>query len=192
MEAAEAVARVIRARRSVRGFEERPVPRGLIEECLELATWAPSAFNRQQWHFVVMGGASKDRLAEISGRSFPHIEEAVKQTFPGRDDVVQNVRQFFRTLGGAPVVVLAFCTAKNPNVADIESVAAACQNLLLAAQARGLGACWMGGPVYLEGEIKALAGRPDDRLVAVVPLGWPAVEPKAPPRKEGAWSFKDI
>lgn len=42
-------------RRTVRQFSERPVPRGLIEECLLVAGSAPSGANMQPWHFVVVG-----------------------------------------------------------------------------------------------------------------------------------------
>jgi nitroreductase len=53
---------VIRSRRSIRGFLDKPVPRALIEEILELAMRAPSSMNTQPWHFHVVAGAVLDRV----------------------------------------------------------------------------------------------------------------------------------
>ena len=45
---------VIKNRRSVRKYREKPVPRELLEELMEAACWAPSADNAQPWYFVVL------------------------------------------------------------------------------------------------------------------------------------------
>jgi nitroreductase len=63
------------------------------------------------------------------------------------------------------------------------SVAAALTQLLLAAHALGLGACWMTGPLVAAAELRALLAVPDGwELAALVPLGYPAEQP-APPRR---------
>ena len=71
--AAELAAELER-RRSVRHFSSRPVPRGLIEDCLRAANSAPSGANRQPWHFVVVGDAEIKRriraAAEEEERDF--------------------------------------------------------------------------------------------------------------------------
>ncbi len=46
----------IAARRSIRGFQDKPVPRALIEQVLQAAVQAPSGKNRQPWRFVVVEG----------------------------------------------------------------------------------------------------------------------------------------
>jgi nitroreductase len=174
---------IIRGRRSVRRYRPDPVPRKLIEEVLELAQWAPSAINRQQWHFVVVEGPARERLAEICGRSVEPLVPHIEQAFPNRPDVVGNLRSFFRTLGGAPVVIVAFCTASNPEDSDIQSVAAAVQTLLLAAHSKGLGTCWMTGPRFKEPEVNALCGMEGSKLIAVIPMGYPDERPKPAPRQ---------
>ena len=177
------IAELIRTRRSVRHYKPDPVPPELLSEVLELAQWAPSAMNRQPWHFVVIEGAARGPVAAECGKSFGAIEERLKASFAERPDMVERVRAFFRTLGGAPTLILAYCTAKPPHESDLESVAAAIQNLLLAAWARGLGTCWMGGPAYREAEINALCGMEGAKLVAVIPIGYPDETPKPPPRQ---------
>src|SRR5690606_23859499 len=53
---------VVRGRRSIRGFQKRPVPRALIREILELAMRAPSSLNTQPWNFYVVTGEVLDRI----------------------------------------------------------------------------------------------------------------------------------
>ncbi|HXZ36796.1 MAG TPA: nitroreductase family protein, partial [Thermodesulfobacteriota bacterium] len=56
MELAEA----IKGRRSIRKFKAQPVPREKLEKILELAMWAPSGMNRQDWYFVVVQGPKRE------------------------------------------------------------------------------------------------------------------------------------
>ncbi|MBX3480980.1 MAG: nitroreductase family protein [Caulobacter sp.] len=71
---AEAFREVMAARRTVRDFSDRPVPRALIETCLRTAASAPSGANLQPWHFAVVGGAEvKQRIrvaAEAEEKAF--------------------------------------------------------------------------------------------------------------------------
>lgn len=177
------IGELIRTRRSVRRYRPEPVPRQILEEILELAQWAPSAINRQPWRFVVLGSELMPELRAECGRSFEPLEPHLRQHFTERPEVIERVRAFFGTLGGAPVAVLAYCEGKPANESDIHSVAAAIQTLLLAAWARGLATCWMGGPRFREAEISKLVGMEEATLVAVIPIGYPDETPKAPPRK---------
>jgi nitroreductase len=180
---------IIRARRSVRRYRPDPVPRPLLEEVLELAQWAPSAVNRQPWHFVVLAGEMMPRLSAECEKSFEPLAAHLQGFFAQQPDAVERVRTFFRTLGGAPAAILAYCTAQPPTESDMESVAAAVQTLLLAAQARGLATCWMTGPRFREEQISALVGMEGARLVAVIPIGYPDEQPKPPPRQPGRVTY---
>ena len=178
--------RAITERRSIRKFRPEPVPRSLIETILELAMWAPSGMNQQNWYFVVVRGEKLDRLREISKRAFDeHLAESLMKVFAHKPHVCEVTRGFFYTLGDASVVVLAYRgSTVEGEATDTQSVAAAIQNLLLAAHACGLGGCWMTGPLCLENEINELVGVEDLRLQAVVPIGHPEGHPPAPKRKE--------
>jgi len=52
---------IIRGRRSIRRFLEKPVPAELLERLMEAACWAPSASNRQDWFFTVVTSVSTKR-----------------------------------------------------------------------------------------------------------------------------------
>jgi nitroreductase len=172
----------IRARRSCRRYLPGPVPREALERVVEAATWAPSGKNRQNWRIFVVRGEARDRLAELSGRSFAFHEDSLRRLY--EEKTVEFTRGFFRDFGGAPVVLVFFTekTEDGPFV-DLQAGAAAVENALLACVAEGLQGCWMTAPVRFAGEIAALLGAEGLDLVAVVPVGYPARKAPEPPRR---------
>jgi nitroreductase len=174
----------IKGRRSIRRFRPDPIPKEIMERVLEMATWAPSGMNLQNWYFVVMQGERKDALVEIASKSYDYVEPVLKEVFAEKVAVVDATKKFFKGLGGAPVVVCAyFRPSRERQETSIQTVAAAIQNLLLAAHAEGLGACWMTGPVHLAQQINEFLGIRDKTLAAVIPIGYPDQSPPVPPRK---------
>src|SRR6185436_7006337 len=79
---------IVRGRRSVRRYQERPVPPELLMELLEAARWAPSPHGRQPWRFAVLTRAApKQRLAEAMG------EEWQRQlALDGQDPAIVQLR----------------------------------------------------------------------------------------------------
>ncbi|RKZ28241.1 hypothetical protein DRQ36_10740 [bacterium] len=178
---------VVRSRRSIRKFKPDAVPREVIEEILELATWAPSAMNTQNWKFIVVTGERIEKLKTIAGEAFDkHVEADLEKLFAKYPMVIKATGKYFHSLGGAPVVI---CVYRKETVEglipDVESVAAAIQNLVLAAHNRGLGACWMTGVLPLADKINEITGEKKLELQAIVTIGYPDTEPKPPPRKPG-------
>jgi nitroreductase len=177
----------IRQRRSIRRFKDEMVAREKIEELLNLAMWAPSGMNQQNWHFIVVTGALRDGLRDISQRSFStHIESSLLKVFKGKETVLKESERFFNTLGKAPVVICVYRSKTvEGELTDIQSVAAAIENFLLLLNEEGLGGCWMTGPVHHEVEINELLGVKDMKLQALIPIGVPDTIPPTPKRKEG-------
>lgn len=181
----------IRGRRSIRRFKPDPVPKQVLERILEMAMWAPSGMNLQNWFFVVISGDRKDVVVEISAKAYKYIEPVLKEVFADKPRVVEFTKKFFRRLGGAPVLIFAYYgpTKERPET-SIQTVAAAIQNLLLAAYAEGLGTCWMTGPLHVAEQINELLGIRDKPLVAVIPMGYPDEFPPAPKRKPNRVVYK--
>ena len=97
---------VIRSRRSIRGFLDKPVPRALIAEILELAMRAPSSINTQPWHFHVVAGAVLDRIragnVERNLAGVPHSREfRFHREYEGvhRERQVEIAKQLFGAMG---------------------------------------------------------------------------------------------
>jgi nitroreductase len=176
----------IHHRRSHRFYTPEMPPRIVLERVIEAALWAPSGMNLQAWEITVMAGQERGNFVELVSRAvkflLPDLEKA---NVPERGR--ELVMKFFKNLGGAPVVI-AVTIFKSDNldarVANLQSGAALMQNLLLAAEAEGLGTCWMTGAHYLEDEILKFLGKTDRQLLAITPIGYSAKEPPAPPRKE--------
>ena len=179
------LAEAIQGRRSIRKFKPQPVSREILEKLLELALWAPSGMNRQEWYFVVVQGRKKEDLLKIFSAAFETFRPNLEKVFEGKPKIIEGMKQFFQTYGGAPVLILAYAGKGPSGQWDTHSTAVAVENLLLAAHGEGLGAVWTDGILVKEEEINALMGVEDRKLVAVVPVGYPDESPRVPPRREG-------
>ncbi|MCX6095965.1 MAG: nitroreductase family protein [Candidatus Bipolaricaulota bacterium] len=178
----------IRGRRSVRQFQDRPVEQERLERILDAALWAPSAHNAQAWRFTVARGETK-RAIERAMVEAAEGAEARGESLPG-------FKATARLVGAAPVLIAAFHFRSEPILlretyalrellllsAQIQSVAAAIENLLLAAHAEGLGAVWIGYTNLIAARLKEILGE-DGFPVAAVALGYPRQAPPAPERK---------
>ena len=151
----------IRARRSIRNFLERPVEEEKLLAVLEAGRLAPSARNMQDWRFIVVrDAATRQRLAKAA-----------------RD------QQF---VGKSPVVIAACGTSdlvmSCGQLAYAIDVAIAVDHMTLAAASLDLGTCWIGA--FYEEKVKEILGVPPGiRIVALLPLGYPAEEPGPRARK---------
>jgi nitroreductase len=181
MELAEA----IKGRRSIRKFKAQPVPREKLEKILEMAMWAPSGMNRQDWYFVVVQGPRREELLKIFGSAFEIFRPRLEKVFADKPKIVEGMKLFFQTYGGAPVFILAYAGKGSADQWDTNSTAVALQDLMLAAYAEGLGTVWTDGILVKEAEINALMGIEGRKLVAVLPVGYPDEVPRVPPRREG-------
>ncbi|MBO8181018.1 MAG: nitroreductase family protein [Archaeoglobus sp.] len=184
MELLECVEKVIKERRSHRFYLDKPVEREKLEKMIELAMWAPSAMNRQQWFFVVVAGERLKRLINVIEKGYEYILPRLQMFFAETPKVIDQTKRFFKSLGNAPAAVFAYYTPTGDDYSDVQSVSAAIQNMLLAAHAMGLGTCWMTGPVHVEDEINKALDIEGKKLVAVVTVGYPAKKPPVPPRRD--------
>jgi len=151
----------IKTRRSIRAFTPEEISGGEIEKILDAARWAPSAGNIQPWIFVIVRKPDiKRRISEAALNQF-FIEEAPVV-------IVVCAEQERSRMGYGSRGATLYC---------IQDTAAATQNILLAAHALGLGACWVGA--FDEEEVRHILRIPRGiRPVAIVPIGHPAEKPR--------------
>lgn len=150
----------IKGRRSIRRYSEKPVPRHLIEKIINAGTYAPSGANLQPWKFVCVDD--------------PYLKR----------EIAEGAKYFFiksHHVGEAPVLIVCLADLKKSRWAVID-VSLACQNIMLAAHALGLGTCFIG--VFDERRIRELLNIPESyALVGLITLGYPQGQEKAPPRR---------
>ena len=178
---------LIRSRRSIRRYTGDPVPGKLVEQLLTAATWAPSAHNRQPWRFAILeDGATKARLAAAMGERLRRDLAA-----DGLDAaaIERDAGRAYGRISGAPLLILLCLTLADMDdypdarrrghemTMAVQSAAMAGQNLLLAAHALGLGACWLCAPLFCPDVVSAtLALPPDWQPQGLITVGYPAEE----------------
>jgi nitroreductase len=151
---------VIRHRRSIRRFQENPIPKNIIEEILNCAHLAPTAINIQPWLIgCVTDKTLIKKLAEIADHGKFIVE--------------------------AEACFVVFCEKGQKYY--LEDGCAATMNIIYACAGKGIGTCWVAGDkkAYVE-DVRKLLNVPDKyTLVSIIPAGYPAEHPK-PTKKNTA------
>lgn len=166
-------------RQSVGKVGPDPLPRPLIEKLLNAGAQAPNHYKVRPWRFVVLTGAARERLGEAMAESF-------RAKFPNLGDEAL-AKERAKPLRAPVVIAVAVDKPAESKVDEIENIcaaAAACQNILLAAQAEGLGAIWRTGDSARDPNIKKFLGfDPDQHLIGFLYIGYPEkplVKPERP------------
>lgn len=191
----EQLSQLIKERRSIRKYKTDPVPADVLNKVLEAGLWAPSGKNFQNWRYFVVTGKKREEYLKHSQKSWLGIKDYLEKKL--KPSLYQFTERFFYTLGDAPVLI--FCYTKNdPNERYLTSVGGvymAVQNMILTAQALGLGTCPMGAPLEIKDDVDAFIGRDKVEgleLLCGLTLGWPDHSPPAAPRQtEGRITFID-
>lgn len=147
----------ILGRRSIRRYQQKEIPRDTLDKILETGRNAPSAMNRQPWHFIVV--TNNEIKKELSKWLFTkHIKDS-------------------------PVTIVGCAkTGLLDRKWSIIGTSIALQNMVIAAWALGIGSCWIGG--FKEDKVKQLLEIPNKwKIVALVTLGYPDETPHVKRKK---------
>lgn len=167
---------LIKTRRSIRKYKDIPVPKKEIMKILEAARWSPSAHNSQPWRFVVIQKKSliknlSETLVKSSGSLLAGFNVVLEKTA----NMIKNV----------PLVIVVYNSCELSNrmakfgepyfsttkISEIQSVAAAIQNMLLMAHSLSLGSIWLTSPLFCENEINAIINT-KGALLAILAFGY--------------------
>ncbi len=161
----------IYGRRSIRAFVNREVTQTQLMKILDAGRQAPSAGNLQPWELVVVRDSErKMALAEAAFGQYFIAEAPVVVVICAHP--ARSARRYGR---------------RGIDLYCLQDTAAFIQNMLLASCAIGLGSCWVGA--FDEAKAAEAIEAPNDvRPVAIIPIGYPAESPSAPPRR----SLEDI
>ena len=191
---------VMRGRRSIRSYRPEGLPDDVIDRIFASAAAAPSAHNRQPWRYLVVRDAAlKAGLAQAMGAQLAADRRADGDS---EDAIARDVTRSYRRITGAPAVILvALSMAEMDRYPDpvrthaeylmaVQSTAMATQNLLLAAHAEGLGACWMCAPLFCPAAVREVLPIPADwEPQGLVTLGVPADLGRTPMRRKALSDF---
>lgn len=139
----------ILTRRSIRRYEKQDIPKDVLDKILEAGRQAPSAGNKQPWHFIVLSDYDiKEKLSHGKWNTFVK-DSAV--TIVGCGYIGDEYGRKWSTV----------------------DISIALQNMVIAAWGLGIGSCWIGD--FKEAEVKSLLNIPEDRkVIALVTFGYPA------------------
>lgn len=180
-------------RRSIRKYTDQPVPKETMERIIQAGIQAPSAKNRQPWKFVVAVGDAKNSLLD-------EMEKGIQEQAKGQGilcnsgQYIAGAENTLRIMKQAPVAVIVL----NPQgkslrekldaedrvyeIADIQSIGAAMQNMALAAAEYGLGSLWI-CDIFFAYERLTQWLDTQGEMVAAMSFGYPEESPDARPRK---------
>ena len=151
MDKAQAVLETMLARRSIRRYTDQPLTQEQIEQLLDAAMAAPSGNAVRPWHFVLVQDAERRKR-------------------------LSRVHRWANMCAQAPLV-LAVCAQSDDMTFWVDDCSAATENLLLMAQAMGLGGVWIGirqTPEY-ERAVREIVGAPESaRVLCLLAIGYPA------------------
>jgi len=147
----------ITSRRSIRRFEDKPVPEELVSRVMDAARHAPSANNSQPWEFVIV------------------TEKSLKEK-------ISKANIYGGFLEDAPAVIVTLSDSDKSPSHCVEDCSAAIENLMVAAYASGLGTCWVAiyNPSTKEREdlVRDILDIPKRfRVIAAVAIGYPGEKP---------------
>lgn len=139
----------ILTRRSIRRYEKQDIPKDVLDKILEAGRQAPSAGNKQPWHFIVLSDYDiKEKLSHGKWNTFVK-DSAV--TIVGCGYIGDEYGRKWSTV----------------------DISIALQNMVIAAWGLGIGSCWIGD--FKEAQVKRLLNIPEDRkVIALVTFGYPA------------------
>jgi nitroreductase len=158
---------VIKARRSIRKYQNKPITEDIINELLDCARLAPTAINIQPW----LIGCVTDRVL---------LER------------LANLADHGRFIKGSAACFTVFCERGQKYY--LEDGCAATMNIITAATAMGIGTCWVAGDKkeYVEPVCRLLNVPEQYTLVALVPAGYPDESPRKEKKKPADVTFRDI
>ena len=160
-------------RRSIRSFKNQKIPEEIIDKLIDALIWAPSAGNLQKrkFYFVFNEEIKKELSKAAFNQKF--IQDAPLVIVCCGDETIEE------NYGKRGKEIYMIC-----------DVSTAIENLLLLAVSYGLGTCFVGG--FDENEVRKILNLPKNlKPIAIIPVGYPATEPKPPKRisKEEAIEF---
>ncbi|GGF62777.1 nitroreductase [Paenibacillus albidus] len=173
------ISAAIKERRSVKLFRQEPLPKGLLEELLNVAVWAPNHGLREPWRFIAFEGEGAKFLGEAA---FSFVKRAAADP-----DFAVKRKEYISNIPLTLIVVMPEDPRQREWDEDYAAVSALVQNFQLAAWEKGVGTIWKTDPYIYAPEFRSRIGvKPGEKIVAMVHAGYPEAIPASRPRTEAS------
>lgn len=179
------VIETIKKRRSTRLYEQKPVPRNIINAIIEAGNAAPFVSEKrfQPWRFVVVENPEfKQKLVQTTLPIWKNATGSMKDTHP---EIYEMGMKLYDVLDdpkdpvyyNAPVIIFVIAPSRNNVCCSL-----ACENMMVAATSLGLGSCYTGFGAMVKGNadvVEALELKEDERIYGPILIGYPKINPSA-------------
>jgi len=179
------VIETIKKRRSTRLYEQKPVPRNIINAIIEAGNAAPFVSEKrfQPWRFVVVENPEfKQKLVQTTLPIWKNATGSMKDTHP---EIYEMGMKLYDVIDdpkdpvyyNAPVIIFVIAPSRNNVCCSL-----ACENMMVAATSLGLGSCYTGFGAMVKGNadvVEALELKEDERIYGPILIGYPKINPSA-------------
>ncbi|MFX1498653.1 MAG: coenzyme F420-0:L-glutamate ligase [Promethearchaeota archaeon] len=186
---------ILKSRRSYKlKFSTKSVDRKVIEDCIDIARWAPSAHNGQHWRYIIL---EPDKLREsLINKMNEKLREALLNDGKSTAYITKKIEKTRSQFLSAPYLIL-LCLDKNyleyyPDlernqkefIMGIQSVSASALYFLLCLESKKLAACWYCAPLFAEAIVKNILNLPNSYYpIAFFTVGYSTENASIPKRK---------
>jgi nitroreductase len=190
--------KAIEDRRSIRKFKTDIISLEQINQIIDAGILAPSAKNRQPWYFVVIGGKHKEQMLQAFQKGIDR-EKNGQALMPGGKFGLPDAQNTLTIMKQAPIIIMVSNTESGSpfesisnekrvsEIANVQSIGAAIENMLLKAEEMGLGTLWIANTFFAYPELCKWLQR-EGQLIAAIAVGYPDEKPLKRPRK----AFHDV
>ncbi|MFW9970107.1 MAG: nitroreductase family protein [Candidatus Odinarchaeota archaeon] len=192
--------KLLKGRRSYKSpFKSGNLKKSIIEECIELALWAPSAHNGQFWRYIILErGKLRESLIENMNKK---LKSDLEKDGKSKDFIKYKVDKSKNNFLNAPILILLCLDTsdlekyadperiQNEFILGVQSISSSATYLLLAFEIKKLAACWYCAPLFAKDIIKESLKLPETYIpMAFFTVGYPLKSNPTPKRK----SLKEI
>lgn len=182
----------IENRRSIRKYQDREVPKELLEKIIRAGIQAPSSKNRQPWKFIVATGKAKQESLEVMKRGLER--EKTEPLLTASAQFLGGAEYTLRIMAEAPAIIYIVNTLGSDveaaadadtrifDICNAQSIGAAIENMTLAATELGLGSLWICDTYFAYRELCGWL-QEDGTLAAALAVGYADEVPASRPRK---------
>lgn len=178
-------------RRSIRKYQNKPVPKQLLQQILQAGRMAPSSKNRQPWKFIVVTGKAKQEMLIEMQKGL--LQEKVQPLLPNSKRYLSGAEHTLQIMQQAPVIIFVINPLGLPlsatltpeeriyEICNAQSIGAAIENMCLTATHLGLGSLWICDTYFSYSQLCSWLNTPGE-LFGALALGYAAEQPDARPR----------
>ena len=176
----------IMERKITRHFEEKNIPHESIKKVIKAGIRAPSPLNSQPWHFHIIEGEARNKLALVLSKCTKYLEDILKiysellRESEDKEKILDKARkdisQFFVELGRAPVlIVVTMPEEENEEARKAALIANGCaiQNIQLASWSENIGCVCLTCCLWVDERIKEFLNINSKEIATVLALGYP-------------------